>query len=90
MQEDLRKIGLLMYESHKRYTSVQLGSSATDRLVELAKENADNGIYGAKITGGGSGGTVCILAEGDKGLETVHKIYSQYQNEIGKELKMFI
>lgn len=90
IEEDLKKIGLLMYESHKSYTSVQLGSSATDRLVELAKENANNGIFGAKITGGGSGGTVCILAEGDKGLETVHKIFNQYQNEIGKEIKMFV
>ncbi len=87
---DLTSLGQLMYQSHKSYTSVKLGSSATDRLVEMALENSNAGIFGAKITGGGSGGTVCILAKGDQGLETAHKIYNNYQNEIGKSLKLFL
>jgi galactokinase len=89
-QPILVEMGQLMYQSHNSYSSVQLGSSATDRIVEMVKENHGNGVYGAKITGGGSGGTVCILAAGDAGLETVKKIHREYQIEIGKELKIFI
>ena len=50
-----------MYESHASYSACGLGSDGTDRLVTLAREaGAARGIYGAKITGGGSGGTVAV------------------------------
>jgi len=52
-------LGSLMLQSHLSYSSVGLGSAATDRLVNLAVER---GFGGAKITGGGSGGTVAIVA----------------------------
>jgi len=55
-------MGDLMYQSHYAYTECGLGAGAMDMLVNLAKEEGiDNGIYGAKITGGGAGGTVAIL-----------------------------
>jgi len=38
-----------------------LGSVATDLIVELVRELHDAGLYGARITGGGSGGTVAVL-----------------------------
>ena len=42
-----------------------LGSDGTDLLVELVREAGPAaGLYGAKITGGGSGGTVADPAEG--------------------------
>jgi galactokinase len=86
---DYEKMGEIMFESHKSYSSVQLGSSGTDRLVEMVKAEKGNGVYGAKITGGGSGGTVCILAIGDQGLKTVHQIHKEYQRELDKEVKIF-
>ncbi|KAL4275808.1 hypothetical protein AHAS_Ahas20G0144200 [Arachis hypogaea] len=47
----------------------RLGSDATDRLVHLVQEvqhsvaskAEDTTLCGAKITGGGSGGTVCVI-----------------------------
>ncbi|MBI4560145.1 MAG: galactokinase [Candidatus Hydrogenedentes bacterium] len=55
-------MGDLMYQSHLAYTECGLGCEATDLLVSLAREvGAPNGIWGAKITGGGAGGTVAIL-----------------------------
>ncbi len=57
-------MGELMYQSHYAYTACGLGSKATDLLVDLCKkEGIKKGIYGAKITGGGAGGTVAILAD---------------------------
>jgi L-arabinokinase len=86
---DYEKMGEIMYKSHRSYSSVQLGSSGTDRLVEMVKAEKGNGVYGAKITGGGSGGTVCILAVGDQGLNTAHQIHKEYQKELEKVVKIF-
>ncbi len=55
-------LGELMFQSHHSYTRVGLGSAATDVLVEEVRAlGPASGWYGAKITGGGSGGTVAIL-----------------------------
>jgi L-arabinokinase len=52
-----------MYQSHASYTACGLGSAGTDRLVALARAAGPAaGLYGAKITGGGSGGVVAVLA----------------------------
>jgi L-arabinokinase len=61
-------MGRSMGESHASYSACGLGSDATDRLVALAMEAGPaRGVYGAKITGGGSGGTVAVLARDDAG-----------------------
>lgn len=56
-------------QCHYSYSACGLGSDGTDRLVHLVQElqhsaesKSEGGIlYGAKITGGGSGGTVCVI-----------------------------
>ena len=64
----LTLLGELMFQSHASYSACGLGSSRTDRLVELAREAGPRlGLYGAKITGGGSGGTVAVLGRADAG-----------------------
>jgi len=69
----------LMYQSHHAYTECGLGSKATDALVELFhKAGSHDGIYGAKITGGGAGGTVAILADKDAG-EKVSELFACYK-----------
>ena len=51
-----------MYESHASYGRCGLGSKGTDRLVALVRgEGPAAGLYGARITGGGSGGTVAVI-----------------------------
>lgn len=59
-----RRLGELMSASHESYNSVGLGSDATDELVRCLRD-ADvdrEHVFGAKITGGGSGGVVAVLA----------------------------
>jgi galactokinase len=85
----LQEMGKLMYESHEAYTKVQLDNKHTDRIVELVNEQYNGQVYGAKITGGGSGGTVCILAYGEEGLQTVKKIQNQYEDEIKMKVQSF-
>ena len=59
-------LGELMHQSHAAYSETGLGSEMTDLLVELARaEGPTAGIFGAKITGGGGGGTVAVLGRAD-------------------------
>ncbi|MBE9460560.1 galactokinase [Dyadobacter subterraneus] len=71
-------MGDLMYQSHYAYNECGLGAEATDFLVNVCrKEGAENGIYGAKITGGGAGGTVAILGKKSAG-PTIERIFKTY------------
>ena len=82
--EHARKLGELMYESHESYSACGLGSEGTDALVAIVRETAGDDLYGAKITGGGSGGTVAILGRRGAG-EAVYKVASQYREQTGYE-----
>ena len=56
------QLGELMYQSHDAYTECGLGSNATSSIVDLVRSlGNESGLYGAKITGGGAGGTVAVL-----------------------------
>lgn len=78
-QRSFQLMGELMYQSHGAYTQCGLGSKATDLLVELCcTEGVGQGIFGAKITGGGAGGTVAILAK-VSAKPVVEKIFKTYQ-----------
>ncbi len=83
-QPDWRRLGELMYQSHASYSKCGLGSDGTDLLVELAKAaGPDAGIYGAKITGGGSGGTVAVLADAEA-AGRVRRIAADYAEQTGR------
>jgi galactokinase len=79
----LRAMGTLFYEAHASYSACGLGHARTDELVAAAR-TAGRGVYGAKITGGGSGGTVCLLCDGDAGLATAHALYEQFAKRYGE------
>jgi L-arabinokinase len=76
-------LGELMYQSHASYSACGLGSAGTDRLVELVRAaGPDQGLYGAKITGGGSGGTVAVLGRREASA-AVAAVAEQYAQETG-------
>jgi galactokinase len=82
--EDARgRLGELMYESHASYGRCGLGSVGTDRLVALVRaEGPAAGLYGARITGGGSGGTVAVLgARGAAGA--IARVVDAYERQTG-------
>ena len=62
-EQVLHEAGQMMYASHASYGDrLHLGSPETDLLVDLIRERGEaRGLYGARITGGGAGGTVAIL-----------------------------
>jgi len=77
------QMGDLMYQSHHAYTECGLGCDATDRLVELVRtERPTNGLFGAKVTGGGAGGTVAVLARTDA-RPAFDRVVGRYAKERG-------
>lgn len=73
-------LGELMRQSHESYSACGLGSEATDELCRLVDEmGPQRGLFGVKITGGGSGGTVCVLGRvgADDAIQEVAAKYAQ-------------
>jgi L-arabinokinase len=82
-------LGELMYESHASYSACGLGSAGTDDLVDLVKKAGEGvGLYGAKITGGGSGGTVAVLGRRDAG-PAVAEVAQSYAELTGHKPYIF-
>ncbi len=73
-------LGQLMDQSHESYSACGLGSAGTDELIRLVRNAGSSaGLFGAKITGGGSGGTVAVLGRRDaeKSVRAVAEKYAQ-------------
>jgi galactokinase len=83
------ELGRLMYASHQSYGACGLGSEGTDRLVELvAATGPEMGLFGAKITGGGSGGTVAVFGTVDA-EPRLRELVSRYETETGRRAELF-
>jgi galactokinase len=83
------RLGELMYGAHAGYGACGLGSTGTDRLVELVRAASPaEGLYGAKITGGGSGGTVAVLGT-SQAAPAVLALVRQYALETGHTPHVF-
>ncbi len=88
----IRELGHLMLQSHASYgENAGLGHAGTDMLVdEIAALGPDRGFYGAKITGGGSGGTVAVLLrEDDVVNELLTKVCENYTAKTGLSTRLF-
>ncbi|KAK9983934.1 hypothetical protein SO802_033459 [Lithocarpus litseifolius] len=77
---------------HFSYSVCGLGSDGTDRLVQLVQEiqhgklskSNEGTIYGAEITGGGSGGTVCVVGRNSvRSSEQILEIQQRYKKAPG-------
>jgi L-arabinokinase len=85
----LTEMGDLMYQSHASYSACGLGSAGTDQLVDMVRTAGPAaGLFGAKITGGGSGGTVAILGR-TSAHQRVQEIADQYSRTTGREVYVF-
>ena len=83
------RLGALMYESHASYVQCGLGSAGTDAIVELVRaEGPASGLYGARITGGGSGGTVAIVGRRDASA-AIARVADAYERRTGHRPQVF-
>ncbi|KAL1205524.1 L-arabinokinase [Cardamine amara subsp. amara] len=91
-EEQVIGLGELMYQCHDSYSACKIGSDGTDRLVRLVQnmemlkssKNENGTLYGAKITGGGSGGTVCVIGRSSlRSNEQILQIQTKYKEATG-------
>ncbi len=83
------QLGELMYQSHASYSACGLGSAGTDLLVKLVQDlGTPHGLYGAKITGGGIGGTVAVLGTRNAEAE-VRRVAASYEEAMSYRPRVF-
>jgi len=85
--QPVREAGELMYASHWSYGQrCGLGSIETDLLVNLFRaEGPEQGIYGARVSGTGCGGTVVVLLRDDeRASASVSRVLNAYRAKLGR------
>jgi L-arabinokinase len=86
--ENLERLGRLMFESHESYSACGLTEPRTNRIVELVKQNRMQGLNGARITGGGTGGTVAVLAR-QNSRKAIENVVHILERETGHRAYVF-
>ena len=83
----LDRAGHLMYASHQSYTmDAMLGAPECDLLVQLARQRVSApGLYGARITGCGGGGTVAVLAAKHHAVRRTPPSRRDYEKEYERQ-----
>lgn len=98
LNDQLTALGELLYQCHYSYSACGLGSDGTDRIVQLvqdlqhsaASKAVGGTLYGAKITGGGSGGTVCVIGKNClESSEQILELQRRYKEATGYLPSMF-
>jgi len=86
----LVEAGGLMYASHWSYGwNCGLGCEETDLLVSLVRRRGpEQGLYGARVSGGGSGGTVAVLAEAGA-ADAIAEVAAEYETRTGRRPDVF-
>jgi galactokinase len=84
-EKSLTNAGEEMYSAHESYrNNCQLSVDGVDFLVEaVRRRGVKNGLYGAKITGGGTGGTVAVFGKSDSLRQYIPQIATEYSRRIG-------
>jgi galactokinase len=84
---DLKSFGSLMDESHaSQRDDYQVSIPAIDALVEIAKAQPE--ILGARLTGGGFGGSIVALAPAGQGVRLGARIVDEYHRRTGVQAKV--
>jgi len=60
--EDIKALGELMNVNHGMLNALQVSTPELEQLVEIARKN---GALGAKLTGGGGGGSIIAVCDGE-------------------------
>ena len=85
---DYELFGELMYDSHTALRDdYEVSCAELDAIVELASEC--DGVYGARMTGGGFGGCAIILAEADDAPQIEKAVAAGFESKFGRRCPIF-
>jgi galactokinase len=80
---DVVRLGALFYESHDSMRDdYEVSVPEIDLIVDLARRDRD--VYGARLTGGGFGGSVVALARLGAGRAAAERLAAAYARESGQ------
>jgi L-arabinokinase len=90
-KHDLVAAGECMFASHASYRdNCLLSVPEVDFIVDAVKSRGpQKGLYGAKITGGGSGGTAAVFGQKDALENEIPAITLEYKRLTGLEAELF-
>jgi galactokinase len=87
--QDVTRLGELFLKSHASMRDdFEVSVPEVDLLVELARE--DPAVYGARLTGGGFGGSVVILAHAGQGRAVGERVASAYTERSGRTATLLV
>jgi len=84
-EQSLVTAGECMYGAHESYRdNCRLSTPEVDFLVDSVRQRGVKaGLFGAKITGGGTGGTVAVFGKLDALKKHIPEIAVEYQRRVG-------
>jgi len=86
---DLRRLGDLFNASHaSQRDDFEVSVPEIDLLVSLAQ--AEHGVYGARLTGGGFGGSIVALVEDDAAAAVATRVAAAYGNRGGRQATVLV
>jgi galactokinase len=87
--QDLDTLGRLFYASHDSMRDdYEVSIPEIDLLVELAR--AEENVFGARLTGGGFGGSVVMLARAGAGGAAAERIAGSYRKRSNSQPKILV
>ncbi|MBV9131565.1 MAG: galactokinase [Chloroflexi bacterium] len=87
--DDLQRLGRLFAESHASMRDdFEVSVPDVDRLVDLAQ--ADPDVFGARLTGGGFGGSIVALTRAGTGRAVAERVARAYAARAGREPSVLV
>lgn len=88
-KRDYEKVGRLLIQSHASLRdNYEVSTPEIDILVEIALEQ--EGVYGARITGGGFGGCVVCFVKSERAEAVMKTMEEEYKEKTGIQCDAFI
>lgn len=88
-EKDISHLGHLFYESHKSMQEdYQVSIPEIDLLINLARKNRN--VYGARLTGGGFGGSIVALTKKSFKQAIAEEMISAYEKETGGKATLLV
>lgn len=87
--DDPKHLGALFAASHASMRDdYEITTPEIDTLVEIATDQP--GVYGARLTGGGFGGAIVVIAEKGRGRSVADDIVAVYRRRMGGRARVLV
>ena len=86
---DAARLGALFHASHQSMRDdYEVSIPEIDRLVEIAGAEPD--VFGARLTGGGFGGSIVILTRAGTARQVARRLCERYEEEFGRHASILV